>query len=99
MSNIKMASYEMDAIEVLNSDTLKELKEKIEKELKNRENVRRDELIKNVCDAMNALYEEFSHVELRVETKCGYCEAEDEIDVIDYFCGGRKLTPKDFYAW
>ena len=99
MSDIKMASYEMDAIEVLSSDALKELKEKIEKELKSRENVRREELIKNVCDAMNALYAEFPSVELRAVGKCEYCEAEDDFDIIEYFCSGNKLSPKDFYIW
>ena len=99
MSNIKMAPYEMDAIEVLSSDALKELKEKIENELKSRENVRRNELIKNVCDAMNTLHKEFPMVELRMGYQCPECTLDDSFDAMEYFCGGKSIGIEDFYIW
>ena len=57
---------------------------------------RRQELIQNVCDAMNALASEFPNVELPVAYHCAGCSYEDEEDVLYVLCQGRQLTPDDF---
>ena len=56
------------------------------------------ELIQNVCDAMNALASEFPAVELRVNYQCPECTMDDDLDVLDYFCemGHQLITPDHF---
>lgn len=60
-----------------------------------RKNRRCQELIQNVCDAMNALASEFPLVELCVNYHCSECDTDD---IMDYFCkSGRQLiTPNHF---
>lgn len=70
-----------------------------EQELKNRSAARRDELIQMVCDAMNTLHKEFPMVELRMGYQCSECDVDDNVDMMEYFCGGKKMNPKDFYVW
>lgn len=70
-----------------------------EQELKIRNAARRDELIQAVCDAMNTLHNEFPAVELRMDFQCPECALDDDVDMIEYFCGGKKMNAKDFYIW
>lgn len=70
-----------------------------EQELKNRSVARRDELIQMVCDAMNTLHKEFPMVELRVGCECSECGVDDNVDVMEHFCGIRPMVAKDFYIW
>lgn len=81
------------------SMTLAELKA-VEKvvagEIKTRSHLRQLELVQAVCDAMNALAAEFPLTDLEVVLECGdYCR-EFDVNILDYFCEGRKMTPKDF---
>ena len=68
-------------------------------ELEKRSSARRDELIQAVCDAMNTLHKEFPMVELRMDFQCPECALDDDFDVMEYFCGSKQMTPKDFYIW
>ncbi len=70
-----------------------------EQELKIRSTIRRDELILSVCEAMNTLHEEFPMIELRVNYQCPECSLDDDVDAMEYFCGGKQMTPKDFYIF
>lgn len=70
-----------------------------EQELKNRHAARRDELIQIVCNAMNTLHKEFPMVELRMGYQCSECDIDDNVDVMEYFCGIKKMSPNDFYIY
>ena len=70
-----------------------------EQELKIRNAARRDELIQAVCDAMNSLHKEFPTVELRMGYQCSECSMDDDVDMMEYFCGGKKMNAKDFYIY
>lgn len=70
-----------------------------EQELKIRNAARRDELIQAVCDAMNALHKEFPAVELRMAYQCSECSMDDDVDMLEYFCGGKKMSANDFYIY
>ena len=78
---------------------LKDLMDCAERELKTRKVARRDELIQAVCDTMNLLHKEFPTVELRAGYQCPECAIDDDIDIMDYFCGGKMMSPNDFDAW
>lgn len=67
-----------------------------EQELKTRENARRDELIKTICDSMNQLHKEYPLVRLTAYYRCSECETDDDMDIIDYFCNGKQMSIKDF---
>lgn len=90
---------ELSSLEVKNvsAEELKAIISMCERELEIRNAARRDELILAVCDAMNLLHKEFPAVELRVEYECPVCDIADDIDMMDYFCGAKKMSPKDFY--
>ena len=90
---------DLSSFEVKNAsvEDLKAIVSMCEQELKIRNAARRDELIQKVCDAMNLLHKEFPAVELRVEYECPSCTIADDIDMMDYFCGAKKMSPKDFY--
>ena len=77
-------------------EELKSLSEAITAELESRRSARRDELIKTVCDAMNALYKEFPWTELNIGYHCPECGIEEDVDAMYALCNGRKMTPKDF---
>lgn len=70
-----------------------------EQELKIRNAARRDELIQAVCNAMNSLHKEFPTVELRMGYQCSECTMDDDVDMMEYFCGGKKMNVKDFYIY
>ena len=78
---------------------LKDLMDCAERELNVRKAARRDELIQAVCDTMNLLHKEFPSVELRMGYQCPECAMDDDVDMMEYFCGGKKMNPKDFYVW
>ena len=90
---------ELSSLEVKNisAEELKAIVSMCERELEIRNAARRDELIQKVCDAMNLLHKEFPTVELRVGYECPECLIADDIDMMDYFCGAKKMSPKDFY--
>ena len=90
---------DLSSFEVKNASIgdLKAIVSMCEQELKIRNAARRDELIQKVCDAMNLLHKEFPAVELRVGYECPECLITDDIDMMDYFCGAKKMSPKDFY--
>ena len=75
-------------------EELQELHAATGRAMDERKNRRCQELIQNVCDAMNALASEFPLVELRVNYHCSECD----IDVMDYFCksGCQLITPNHF---
>ena len=77
-------------------EELKSLSEAVAVELESRRSARRDELIQNVCDAMNALYKEFPWTELNIPYHCAECGYEDDVDVMHALCSGHVMTPKDF---
>lgn len=81
------------------AEDLKAMISMCEQELKNRSVARRDELIQAVCNAMNTLHKEFPTVELRMGYQCSECAMDDDVDIMAYFCGGKKMNPKDFYVW
>lgn len=79
---------------------LNAIRNDVDKEISSRNDARRLELVKAACDALNALHAEFPLTELRVEFECPECCVNDDIDVIDRFCGGgRKIEPDDFSIW
>ena len=92
---------ELSSIEVKNisAEERKAIISMCERELEIRKAARRDELILAVCNAMNLLHKEFPTVELRVGYQCPECAIDDDIDVMDYFCGGKMMSPNDFDAW
>ena len=61
-----------------------------------RKDARRNELIQEVCKAMNNLYAEFPGVELTIYPRCSECGNDLEIDVLHWLCAGRNLLPQDF---
>lgn len=67
-----------------------------EQELKIRNEARRNELLQAVCDTMNLLYKEFPTVELRMGYQCPECDMDNNVDIMEYFCGSRQMTPYDF---
>lgn len=67
-------------------------------ELEKRFTARREELIQAVCDAMNTLHQEFPTVELHMSYQCSECATYDNVDVMEHFCGGKKMTSKDFHS-
>lgn len=79
-------------------EELQELHAATGRAMDERKSRRCQELIQNVCDAMNALASEFPLVELRVNYHCSECDIDDDIDVMDYFCesGRQQITPNHF---
>ena len=92
---------ELSNFEVKNASAgdLKAMISMCEQELKIRNAARRDELIQAVCDAMNSLHKEFPTVELRMGYQCSECSMGDDVDMMEYFCGGKKMNAKDFYIY
>ena len=92
---------ELSSLEVKNisAEELKAIISMCERELEVRKAARRDELILAVCNAMNLLHKEFPTVELRAGYQCPECAIDDDIDIMDYFCGGKMMSPNDFDAW
>ena len=90
----------MNDLKEMTTEELDKMFEAISAELKARENTRRDELIKNVCDAVNKLMTAFPNVRLLTEIECEDCYSLQPLDVLDCFnCGCEKgLTPRDF-SW
>ena len=93
---MELSSFE---IKSASAGDLKAMISICEQELKIRNAARRDELIQAVCDAMNQLHKEFPTIELRMGYQCSECSMDDEVDMMEYFCGGKKMNPKDFYIW
>ena len=85
----------MSSMEALSDEKLDELINKFHAEKERRKKNRCRELIETICNAMNALYKEFPHVELCVPFHCYDCEMEDDVDILDHFHGA--LTCDDFY--
>lgn len=79
-------------------EELQELHDATGRVMDEHKNRRCQELIQNVCDAMNALASEFPLVELRVNYRCPECDIDDDLDVMDYFCeaGRHLITPNHF---
>lgn len=69
-------------------------------ELANRKDQRFDELIKNVCDALNALVKEFPSVKCEIETsvECEYCNTDFHhwVDIFDHV---NDFKPKMFVKY
>ena len=95
MDNVHFINQDLKS---MSAESLNLLKENIEKELQARNNQRRDELIQQVCDAMNELYHKFPGTELNVNWECD-CGYNDSCDVFYYFCSGRKMTKDDFTCY
>lgn len=93
---MELSSFEVKSA---SAGDLKAMISMCERELEIRNVARRDELIQAVCDAMNQLYKEFPMVGLRMEYKCSECAIEDYVDMMEYFCGGKQMSPNDFYTW
>lgn len=93
---MELSSFE---IKSASAGDLKAMISICEQELKIRNAARRDELIQAVCDAMNLLHKEFPSVELRMGYQCPECTMDDDADMMEYFCGGKQMTPNDFYIW
>ena len=59
-----------------------------QKELVDRKDKRFDELVKNTCDALNALVKEFPDVKCEIETsvECEYCNTDFHhwVDIFDH---------------
>lgn len=79
-------------------EELQELHAATGRAMDERKSRRCQELIQNVCDAMNALASEFPNVELCVNYHCLECGLDEDIDVMDYFCasGHQLITPNHF---
>ena len=84
----------MSSMEALSNEELDEMISKFNAEKERRKKNRRHELINTICEAMNALYKEFSYVELCVPFYCSDCEREEDFDVLAHFRGG--LCYNDF---
>ena len=93
---MELSSFEVKSA---SAGDLKAMISMCERELEIRNATRRDELILAVCNAMNLLHKEFPTVELRAGYQCPECSIDDDIDVMDYFCGGKMMSPNDFDAW
>jgi F420-0:gamma-glutamyl ligase len=92
--------FSIQDIERMSNNEINALVSACQIEVKKRSNARRAELIQAVCDAMNALHKEFPGVELRMGYRCSECGVDDDVDVIDYLCGGNyQITPGDFYIY
>lgn len=91
--------FSIQDIERMSSNELNALISECENELEKRSNVRRNELIQAVCDAMNTLHKEFPMVELRVGYQCPECAMDDDVNAMEYFCGGRFMKIEDFCIW
>lgn len=88
--------FNIQDIERMSSNELKALFSECKTELEKRSNIRRNELIQAVCDAMNNLYQEFPNIELSIYYTCPECGIEGEIDIMDVLCRGREMKPEDF---
>ena len=68
-----------------------------QKELSDRKDKRFDELVKNACDALNALVKEFPNVQCEIETsvECEYCDT-DFHHYVDIFNHINDFKPKMF---
>ena len=93
---MELSSFEVKSAPV---GDLKAMISMCEQELKIRDAARSDELIQAVCDAMNLLHKEFPTVELRMGCQCPECAMDDDVDMMEYFCGGKQMNSKDFYVW
>lgn len=75
---------------------LKNFIDMAQKELANRKNKRFDELVKNACDALNALVKEFPTVrcEINAAVECDYCNTDYDywFDIFNY----GEFTPDMF---
>lgn len=85
-------------LDKMSFEELQQIHDAINMEMKERKEHRYQELVQNVCDAMNALASEFPSAELRVDFRCSECGIDDGLDVMDYFCnrGCRRMTPDCF---
>ena len=75
---------------------LKNFIDMAQKELANRKNKKFDELVKNACDALNALVKEFPTVrcEINAAVECEYCNTDYDywFDIFDH----GEFTPNMF---
>jgi hypothetical protein len=76
---------------------LKNFIDMAQKELANRKNKRFEELVKNACDALNALVKEFPTVkcEINMAVECEYCNTDYDywFDIFDH---GDNFRPEMF---
>ena len=90
-------------LDKMSFEELQQLHDAINMEMKERKDHRYQELVQNVCDAMNALASEFPSAELCVDFRCPECECDvdDGLDVMDYFCkrGHKRITPDYFVRY
>ena len=90
--------FSIQDVERMSDNELNALVSACQIEVNKRAKARRAELIQAVCDAMNALHKEFPGVELRIGYQCSECGVDDDIDLMDYFCGGgHQMASGDFY--
>lgn len=89
--------FSIQDIERMSTNEIAALVAECKIELEKRSNLRKEELIQAVCDAMNALHQEFPFVELRMNTQCPECTLDEDYDVMEYFCNGKQMTRHDFY--
>lgn len=99
MHNKKEIFEYMPLLSEMSMESLTTFAADIDAEIKRRKHARRDELIRNICDAVNALVKEFPSVELNIPFYCPECDIEDEVNALDYLCGGRKMVEEDFKTW
>ena len=91
--------FSIQDIERMSSNEIHALVDKCKFELEKRSSARRNELIQAVCDTMNLLHKEFPMVELRIGYQCPECAMDDDIDMMEYFCRDRNMSPTDFSVW
>ena len=91
-----MKQFELDK---MTTNDLENLIEVIHDELHRRRASHWKELVQDVCDAMNKLYEAFPYTELNIGYFCEGCGTDEEIDVLHELCDCRTLTVEDFDRW
>ena len=87
-------------LDKMSFEELQQIHDAVNMEMKERKEHRYQELVQNVCDAMNALASEFPSTELCVDFLCHECGCDvyNDLDVMDYFCkrGHTHITPDCF---
>ena len=82
--------------DIYTNEELKNFIALAEKELADRKNEKFDELVKNACDALNALTKEFPSVRCEINTavECDYCNTDFDcwFDIFNY----GEFTPDMF---
>lgn len=74
----------MKDVKIMSKKELEDLLDSIQGELARRKEVKKNELISNLCVAYNELIKEFPCLEFIISYRCDECDFEGDIDLFDY---------------